>query len=123
MWRVLLAINQGYSGASAQTHQSGQGNFGGIGGVGKHRLAKHRAPDTNAIQTADQMTINPGFYAVRVASGMKSSVGRQHLRDDPSAVLLLAHSIGAGAHDPTKVMIDADFTARIGAKFLQRLAQ
>lgn len=123
MRRVLLAINPSHPGASTQAYQGGQSNFGRIGGVGKHRLAKHRAPDTNAIQAADQLAIDPRFYAVRVASGMKIGVGRQHLRDDPSAVLLLAHGIGAGAHDLAKAMIDANFTARISTKFLQRLAQ
>ena len=123
VWSVLLAINQRHACAPTQTHQGGEGDFGGVGGEGKHRLAKHGAPQADAIQAADQLTIDPSFYAVCVPSGMEGFISRQHVRQDPGAVLVVANGMGAGTHDSTKAVIDANFTVWMGAKFFQRLAQ
>ena len=68
----------------------------------KHRLAKKRAADRDAVKAAGQLAVLPGFDGMSVAELMKPGVTFDDLVVDPGLGPLRAfpHHFGKGSVDP-----------------------
>ena len=107
MCGVLLAVDHRHALRAAQPHQRGQSDLGGIGCAGEHGLTKHRVSNADAVQTADELAVDPGLDAVRGAGPVQGLIGLDHGRHDPRTVLAGPWGLRAGVDDRAEVAVDA----------------
>src|SRR3954453_19178493 len=65
--------------------QTTQRNFRCIPFQAEHRFAEEDATDSNAVETADELSFTPGFHRMRVAQRIHGRVGGLHFRRQPGA--------------------------------------
>src|SRR5205807_6731009 len=89
----------------AQTfNQSDQGDLRGVRYTMKHRFAKERAADGNAVKSAGEFIFAPGFDRMRVSELVQALVAFNDLAIDPGVV-----AFSTCANHFTEAIVDLDF--------------
>ena len=101
---------------AAQGHQCSKGDFGCIAHMGKHGLPIHGLAERHAVQTADELAIDPGFYAVGQTLRVQTAISVDDAGHDPGAILPRACGVCTVLHDLAKAGVDAHFTAGCAQK-------
>ena len=111
-----LGIEQDkFSGAQVLDERE-QRDFRGVADVVKHRFAKERAANGDAVKAAREFPILPGLYRVGVADLVETRVAFDDLVVDPGL-----GTLGALPHDFDEGNVDADFEGFLASNALESL--
>jgi len=113
-----LHVQQRESGVAKPRHQVRQGNLGGVPGAREHALAEKGTAQSNAVQPANQLTVLPGFDAVRVSHCEQFNDGVFDCRIDPGFRAVFV-GFGAQAKDIGEGGVQADLERAAADGFLQ----
>src|SRR5688572_23622173 len=83
VWARHLAIDQGYVPRAAYRDEAGERDLRSVGRAREHRLAEESAPESYAIEPADQPALVPGLERVGEPAPMQEYVGFVHFARDP----------------------------------------
>src|ERR1700736_5829671 len=88
----------------AQTlHQSDQRDLRGVGHSVKHRFAKERAADGDAVKSAGEFVFTPGFNRVRMSELVQALIALDDLAIDPGVF-----AYGTRTNDFTEAIVNLD---------------
>ncbi len=113
-----LAVEQSEAADDQPRHEPGQGDLRCVGPDREHAFAEEGAPQSYAVEAADQLAIFPGLDRMGVAVLMEADIARLDLGVDPGVVprRAVAKDIGKG---PVAAHLEA-----IGTKLLaQRMGE